>query len=222
MKKIILIPAIALTLIGGVAYTTTFAATSDDTKSEKIAEQQEQQQLKKEAVITEKEATKSALEKVNGEVVFTELDEDDGMIVYEIKIKDKQDMLHEVKVDAKNGKILMTEMEDNDRDDDENEMDEYISDKKEEQQLTKQAKISEKESHNIALQEVKGQITDSELDMENGKLVYSIKIIDKQNNEHEIEVDAKTGDILKIEKDESDDDLDDEFDDDDMFENDDD
>lgn len=222
MKKIILIPAIALTLIGGVAYTTTFAATSDDTKSEKIAEQQEQQQLKKEAVITEKEATKSALEKVNGEVVFTELDEDDGMIVYEIKIKDKQDMLHEVKVDAKNGKILMTEMEDNDRDDDENEMDEYISDKKEEQQLTKQAKISEKESHNIALQEVKGQITDSELDMENGKLVYSIEIIDKQNNEHEIEVDAKTGDILKIEKDESDDDLDDEFDDDDMFENDDD
>lgn len=101
-------------------------------------------------------------------------------------------------------------------------MDEYISDKKEEQQLTKQAKISEKESHNIALQEVKGQITDSELDMENGKLVYSIEIIDKQNNEHEIEVDAKTGDILKIEKDESDDDLDDEFDDDDMFENDDD
>lgn len=222
MKKIILIPAIALTLIGGVAYTTTFAATSDDTKSEKIAEQQEQQQLKKEAVITEKEATKSALEKVNGEVVFTELDEDDGMIVYEIKIKDKQDMLHEVKVDTKNGKILKTEMEDNDRDDDGNEMDEYISDKKEEQQLTKQAKISEKESHNIALQEVKGQITDSELDMENGKLVYSIEIIDKQNNEHEIEVDAKTGDILKIEKDESDDDLDDEFDDDDMFENDDD
>src|SRR5699024_570475 len=123
MKKIILIPAIALTLIGGVAYTTTFAATSDDTKSEKIAEQQEQQQLKKEAVITEKEATKSALEKVNVEVVFTELDEDDGMIVYEIKIKDKQDMLHEVKVDAKNGKILKTEMEDNDRDDDENEPD---------------------------------------------------------------------------------------------------
>lgn len=57
----------------------------------------------------------------------------------------------------------------------------------------------------IALQRVPGQIIFYGMDMENGTLVYEIFILTSQNKIYEIEVNAKTGAIRKIEEENDDD-----------------
>ncbi|WP_342532829.1 PepSY domain-containing protein [Lysinibacillus sp. FSL K6-0057] len=52
----------------------------------------------------------------------------------------------------------------------------------------------------IAMQRVPGQIIHYGMDMENGILVYEIFILTAQNKIYEVEVNAKTGAIRKIEE----------------------
>lgn len=52
----------------------------------------------------------------------------------------------------------------------------------------------------IAMQRVPGQIIHYGMDMENGTLVYEIFILTAQNKIYEVEVNAKTGAIRKIEE----------------------
>ncbi|MFD0951687.1 PepSY domain-containing protein [Virgibacillus natechei] len=56
----------------------------------------------------------------------------------------------------------------------------------------------------IALNEFDGQITELELDEDDGRLMYEIEIEDGED-EAEIEIDAYTGEILVIEIDREDD-----------------
>ncbi|QSB09909.1 PepSY domain-containing protein [Lysinibacillus fusiformis] len=51
-----------------------------------------------------------------------------------------------------------------------------------------------------AMQRVPGQIIHYGMDMENGTLVYEIFILTAQNKIYEVEVNAKTGVIRKIEE----------------------
>jgi uncharacterized membrane protein YkoI len=57
-------------------------------------------------------AEKAALGAVPGEVKETELENENGFVVYGVEIQGKDGRLHEVNVDAGNGKILAREMED--------------------------------------------------------------------------------------------------------------
>jgi uncharacterized membrane protein YkoI len=57
-------------------------------------------------------AEKAALGAVPGEVKETELENENGFVVYGVEIQGKDGTLHEVVVDAGNGKILAQEMED--------------------------------------------------------------------------------------------------------------
>jgi hypothetical protein len=57
-------------------------------------------------------AEKAALGAVPGEVKETELENENGFVVYGVEIQGKDGRLHEVVVDAGNGKILAQEMED--------------------------------------------------------------------------------------------------------------
>ncbi|MGY4796239.1 PepSY domain-containing protein [Lysinibacillus fusiformis] len=52
----------------------------------------------------------------------------------------------------------------------------------------------------IAMQRVPGQIIHYGMDMENGTLVYEIFILTAQNKIYEVEINAKTGVIRKIEE----------------------
>ncbi len=73
-------------------------------------------------------------------------------------------------------------------------------------ELAKQAKIPEDEARRIALQRVSGEILESELDRETGKLVYEFEIRDKSGKIQEVLVDAQTGEIVSVEEENEDDD----------------
>lgn len=92
---------------------------------------------------------------------------------------------------------------DDDRDDDEDDDSPEMQAK-----LAKEAKISIEQARATALERVAGKITEEEIEMEKGVLVYSIEIRDANGKTHDVEVNAKTGEIVRVEE-ENDDDEDD-------------
>lgn len=73
-------------------------------------------------------------------------------------------------------------------------------DKKPNAKLQKQAKITLEQAREIALKRASGTIEDSELEKEHGKLVYSFDIRNAAGTITEVQVDAKTGEIAAVEK----------------------
>ena len=69
------------------------------------AQQQEEPKMDRAA------AEKAALDAVPGEVKETELEREGGSAVYEVEVASEDGKLHEVTVDASNGRILGQEME---------------------------------------------------------------------------------------------------------------
>ncbi|MCA1622586.1 MAG: PepSY domain-containing protein [Acidobacteria bacterium] len=73
----------------------------------------------------------------------------------------------------------------------------------------KQVKISAKQARKTALERVSGTIIEEELEKENGRIVYSIEILDKDKKVFDVEVDAETGAIVNVEEENEDDEDDD-------------
>ena len=73
--------------------------------------------------------------------------------------------------------------------------------------------LSEEQAIAIALAEIPGEMTEVELEQEDGQEVYEVEILTLDGSEMEIEVAADTGDILSVEA-EAEDDHDDDHDDD--------
>lgn len=61
-------------------------------------------------------------------------------------------------------------------------------------------RISMQQASQIALQNIPGQVIHVNMDMEDGVLVYEVFILTAQNKMYEVEVNAKTGAIIKIEE----------------------
>ena len=177
MKKV-LIPVLAVAVLAGGGFT--------------IANAQGQAALAKQAKITQDEAINAALEKVPGTVEEVELEDEKGTIVYEIELVSTDGTEHEVEVDAQTGEVLKVEA-----DDDENEEE----DSQNQAKLAKQAKITEDEAINMALEKVPGTVNEIELEVENGTVVYEIKVLSTDGTEQEVKVDAQTGEVLKVEAD---------------------
>lgn len=100
-------------------------------------------------------------------------------------------------------------------DQDEQDNDEEVADNVEQAQLAKKATISQQQSIDIATKQVAGSVLKSELEDEDGLVVYSVTIKDNQGQEKEIHVDAKTGSIVKVENENQQNDHDTETNDDD-------
>lgn len=66
-------------------------------------------------------------------------------------------------------------------------------------------RISVQQAIQIALGRVAGQVVHVDLDMENGILVYEVYIMTPQNRIYEIEINARTGRIVKVEEERDDD-----------------
>lgn len=64
--------------------------------------------------------------------------------------------------------------------------------------------ISIEQAKSIALQQVPGRIVHIDLDRDDGILKYEIIIITKQNEVYEVEINANTGKVIKVEKEEMD------------------
>jgi len=177
MKKV-LIPVLAVAVLAGGGFT--------------IANAQGQAALAKQAKITQDEAINAALEKVPGTAGEVELEDEKGTIVYEIELVSTDGTEHEVEVDAQTGEVLKVEA-----DDDENEEE----DSQNQDKLAKQAKITEDEAINAALEKVPGTVNEIELEVENGTVVYEIKVLSTDGTEQEVIVDAQTGEVLKVDAD---------------------
>ncbi|MBA3964588.1 MAG: PepSY domain-containing protein [Nitrospirales bacterium] len=68
-------------------------------------------------------------------------------------------------------------------------------------ELLQGTKITLVEAVQTALTNVKGKAFDAELEKEDGRTVFEVKVIDETGATREIYVDAQTGTVLKIEKD---------------------
>ncbi|MGE8078741.1 PepSY domain-containing protein [Peribacillus loiseleuriae] len=112
-KKFV-IPALAATILTGGSYNYVAHAQSKDKPvvEAEVNDAQEQATLTKQATITEEAASKTALEKVPGTVQKVELEDEDGTVVYGIEVKAKDGSEQDVKVDAKTGKIVKVENDD--------------------------------------------------------------------------------------------------------------
>ena len=83
--------------------------------------------------------------------------------------------------------------------DDDGEDDEVSSEER------KAVKVSAEQARRTALERVAGTIVEEELEKENGRIVYSIEIRDKNQKVFDVEVDAETGAIVKVEEEDEDD-----------------
>ncbi|XEQ93592.1 putative protein YkoJ [Sporomusa carbonis] len=83
-----------------------------------VADSVEQANLAKEAKLTQQQSVDIAMKRVNGTVVKTELEDEDGVVVYDVTIKDSKGQVSEVKVDAKTGSIVKVEHDDDQNDND--------------------------------------------------------------------------------------------------------
>ena len=63
-------------------------------------------------------------------------------------------------------------------------------------------RITLEQAMNIALQRIPGEIVHVDLDMEDGLLVYEVFIMTPSNQIFEVEVHARTGNVIKIEQEE--------------------
>jgi uncharacterized membrane protein YkoI len=137
-------------------------------------------------------------------ITENKLENEKGVLVYSIELNNNID----VEVDAKTGEILRTGADDEDnhnksedQDSNENESDtvDEEQDKGDETEaLQADAAITSGEAEATALAVNSGAtIVKTELENENGVLVYSIKL----NNGSEVKVDAGTGKILRTESD---------------------
>jgi len=61
-------------------------------------------------------------------------------------------------------------------------------------------RISLQQAQEIALRNVPGQVVHSNMDLENGVLIYEIFILTPQNRMFEVEIAARTGRVLKIDE----------------------
>ena len=207
MNKKLIVPALAVAIVGGgvagsIINGSAFAANSNSTSDEEVSEQQEQKQLEKEATITDEEAISAALKEVEGKANEAELENVDGAIVYGVEVTDNEGQEHDVKVDAKSGKVLHIKDDEkeneNEKGDKEEQQDGEVDDEVEQAQLEKEATLTEDESTSIALNELNGKVTDTELEDEDGTIVYSIEITDDQGVKHDVKVDAKSGKVVNV------------------------
>jgi uncharacterized membrane protein YkoI len=168
------------------------------------------------AKITIEEARRAALEKVPGTIEEGELEKEHGKLIYSFDIR-TADGITEVWVDANNGQVVNVEKETaaqeaaekkkdeakrkKDGDDDE---ESEASQKANQEKYAKMAKITMDRARAIALKEKAGTITGQELEKEHGKLLYSFDIRDAAGKVFDVEVDAKTGKVLRVEEDEED------------------
>ncbi|WP_197284393.1 PepSY domain-containing protein [Bacillus sp. JCM 19041] len=133
------------------------------------------------------EAEAIALEETGGGIVQQlERDQDDGVDLYEVEIE-KEGQEYELDIAADSGEVIRAENERSDDDDDD------------ERTTLPEGAISSDKAIEIALKEVKGTVTEVELDEDDGQYVYEIEVETNKDEETKIDVNALDGKILKVE-----------------------
>ena len=157
----------------------------------------------------------------NGSMTEVELENEDGITVYEVEFTENNGNEVDVVIDAETGDVIAVESdedEDEEEDEDEQEEDEESEDEEEledaEQAVLKsQAKVSQDEAYDIALRAYSGsgEFNEMDLDDEDGVLRWEVEFVERDGNEVEVHVDATTGVVIgtkdDVENDDDDDDI---------------
>lgn len=141
-------------------------------------------------IMTMEEAQKIALKEVDGEVIKSSKDHDDGRTYYEFEIVTASEK-YDLEIDGESGEIVKKEKDDD-----------YVSNQSTPNSQINQVTISEEAAKKIATDRIggTGEFIKCELDNDNGVFKYEIEVV-KENKEYDIDVDATTGEITKYEED---------------------
>jgi uncharacterized membrane protein YkoI len=129
---------------------------------------------------------KAVSERAKGEIVKMELENEDGVDLYEIDVKSADGVKWEFKCNKATAVILETEQELPNAD---------------HPAFTALKKIDEAQARKIALEAHPGSITEVEYEIENGTAIYEFDLKTADGREMEVEVDAASGRIIKAEED---------------------
>ena len=129
-----------------------------------------------------------------GEVYFvkSELEHDDGRVIYEIEFYSKDNNEYDYEIDAVNGDILSFDRDaENYNGKAPNSSSPYIGTDKAKEIALNHAGLSSGEVYFVK----------SELEHDDGRVIYEIEFYSKDNNEYDYEIDAVNGDILSFDRD---------------------
>ncbi|WP_164214610.1 PepSY domain-containing protein [Virgibacillus sp. YIM 98842] len=154
----------------------------------KIAESDEKNNSKERSsdILTVDQIEKIVLEEFPGRMIELDLDEDDGRLKYEVEVQNENREEAELDIDAYTGEILKIETET------------YGGNKHTNADKNLDGILNAAEVKEIALNEFSGKLKELELDKDDGRLIYEVEIKNK-GKEAELDIDARTGEILEIE-----------------------
>lgn len=116
-KKKLLIPALAMTIVGGslagVSLTKSYAATPTTKTVQSEENSKEDAAVLKQAKLSKAESESIALKAVPGTVKSSGLEAENGKVVYGVQVVGQDGKSTDVKIDAKTGKVLKAEADDN-------------------------------------------------------------------------------------------------------------
>lgn len=160
--------------------------------------------------LTMEDATKKLEEEYQGKVKEMELDREGDKSFYEAEII-VENHEYDVKMDAESCEVVYEEIDDKDgHDDDRNDDDVNLEENQQdtaaanENNDNKENVITQEEAIQIAKQEFDGEVTEMELDYDDGRYVYELELVNGEQ-EADFDIHAETGDILSLEIDYEDD-----------------
>lgn len=140
-------------------------------------------------LITVEEAKKIALSEAEGRVESIELERVKGKQYYEIDIVNGEKDF-DIKINALDGKVISINKERDDDDDND----------QSEKEINGEKIISEQNAIEIAEKEVNGMMKEIEIDEDDGQILYEVEL-QTNKGEADVDIDAETGKVLKVELD---------------------
>ncbi|MBD8013672.1 PepSY domain-containing protein [Microbacterium sp. APC 3898] len=218
MKKLIYIPVAAGVLaFGGIVLANSETPAANPAAKTGTVTNEVQKSSTPEEMLSFEEISAKALELASGRITDIELDKDDRRAHYEVDV-DFEGYEYDFEFDAYTGEVLEHKRE-KDRNDDVKQSSTAVSpastktadSKSGNQAVSNKDLIGSDKAIEAALAVVSGTVEGFELEMDDGFAYYEIEIKDGRS-EHDVDVNAKDGSILKVDSDFDDDDSDDDWD----------
>lgn len=207
MKKLIYIPVAAGVLaFGGIVLANSETPAANPSSTSGTVTNEVEKSAAGEEMLSFEEISAKALELANGRITDIELDNDDRRAHYEVDV-DFDGYEYDFDFDAYTGEVLEQKRE-KDRDDDLSQSNASAASNSNTQPASSsEGLIGSDKAIEAALAVVSGTVESFELEHDDGVSYYEIEIKDGRA-EHDVDVHAKDGSILKVDSDRDDDDND--------------
>ena len=162
---------------------------NSEEQSDKVSKQMSL--VNRDVLITPEEAIRIARKEVKGTVIKLALAFKKGRYIYRVESITENEKA-EIDINADTGKVLKMKTENL------NKGEKTINLKKKKIRL--KGLIDPKRAMNTAISEINGTVTKWELQKRFNQAYYKVEILDENNRENEMKIDAHTGDIIEVKK----------------------